>query len=83
MLRTSCSDPGIIPRASLAEVEHMERSYGSSAATYRPPPRTKDIIVSKLQFPLIERLLQLNELNLITLHNNAKVSFLFIRWTNY
>lgn len=46
MLRTSCSDPGILPRASLAEVEDMERSYGTTAATYRPPPRTKDIIVN-------------------------------------
>jgi len=46
MLKTSCSDPGIIPRASAAEVEHMERSYGNTAGTYRPPPRTKDIIVN-------------------------------------
>ena len=45
MLRTTCSDPGILPRASKGETEYLERSYGNSATASRPPPRTKDIIV--------------------------------------
>lgn len=49
LLKTSFSDPGIIPRATNAEAESIEReieqpSNGAGAA-YRPPPRTKEVQV--------------------------------------
>eukprot|EP00092_Neocalanus_flemingeri_P003844 GFUD01004140.1.p1 GENE.GFUD01004140.1~~GFUD01004140.1.p1 ORF type:complete len:495 (-),score=109.41 GFUD01004140.1:1751-3235(-) len=49
LLKTSFSDPGIIPRATNAEAENIEReieqpSNGVGAA-YRPPPRTKEVQV--------------------------------------
>ncbi|CAG7729658.1 unnamed protein product [Allacma fusca] len=45
MFKTSCSDPGILPRASAQESEFIEKSY-ASAHGLRPPPRTKDIVVN-------------------------------------
>lgn len=44
MVKTSFSDPGILPRASQQEADHLEKSYYST--NFRPPPRTKDIIVN-------------------------------------
>lgn len=48
LFKTSFSDPGIIPRATRAEAMDNERQesvdYGAGAA-YRPPPRTKEILV--------------------------------------
>ncbi|ODN03468.1 putative palmitoyltransferase ZDHHC14 [Orchesella cincta] len=44
MFKTSFSDPGIIPRASQQEVDHLEKLYYST--NFRPPPRTKDIVVN-------------------------------------
>jgi len=45
MLKTSLTDPGIVPRASQQESEYIENSYGSPNHS-RPPPRTRDVIVN-------------------------------------
>jgi len=57
LLKTSFSDPGIIPRATIAEAEYIEREIEQPAGAggaYRPPPRTKEIQVKgqsvKLKF---------------------------------
>lgn len=51
LFRTSFSDPGIIPRATLEEARDIEKQIEitnakSGATSYRPPPRTKDIYVN-------------------------------------
>jgi palmitoyltransferase ZDHHC9/14/18 len=49
LLKTSFSDPGIIPRATNAEAESIEREIEQpvgAGQAYRPPPRTKEIQVS-------------------------------------
>ncbi|XP_034284461.1 palmitoyltransferase ZDHHC14 isoform X1 [Pantherophis guttatus] len=54
LLRTSFSDPGVLPRATPEEAADLERQIGntediangSSAGGYRPPPRTKEIIIN-------------------------------------
>lgn len=50
LFRTSFSDPGVIPRASLEEAADIEKQIevpnGSSSPTFRPPPRTKEVVVS-------------------------------------
>ena len=48
LLKTSFSDPGIIPRATNAEAENIEREIeqpNGAGQAYRPPPRTKEIQV--------------------------------------
>lgn len=50
LFRTSFSDPGVIPRASVDEAADIEKQIevvpnGSNSPTYRPPPRTKEIIL--------------------------------------
>ncbi|XP_053093569.1 palmitoyltransferase ZDHHC14 isoform X3 [Pangasianodon hypophthalmus] len=49
LLRTSFSDPGVLPRATPDEAADLERQIdvanGSSTTGYRPPPRTKEITV--------------------------------------
>lgn len=49
LLRTSFSDPGVIPRATTdeaADIErHIEVPNGSNSPTYRPPPRTKEVVI--------------------------------------
>jgi len=58
LLKTSFSDPGIIPRATIAEAEYIEREVeqpgNGVGGAYRPPPRTKEILVKgqsvKLKF---------------------------------
>ncbi|XP_043198971.1 palmitoyltransferase ZDHHC18-B-like isoform X2 [Amphibalanus amphitrite] len=49
LLRTSFSDPGVIPRATADEAADIERqivpSNASNSPTYRPPPRTKEVVV--------------------------------------
>ncbi|KAG1661425.1 putative palmitoyltransferase ZDHHC14 [Nymphon striatum] len=58
LLRTSFSDPGVIPRATADEAADIERQIevpnGTSTPSYRPPPRTKEIQVKgqtvKLKF---------------------------------
>ncbi|KAH7936597.1 hypothetical protein HPB49_001632 [Dermacentor silvarum] len=50
LFRTSFSDPGVIPRASPEEAADIEKQIevpnGSSSPTFRPPPRTKEVVVS-------------------------------------
>ncbi|XP_069684231.1 palmitoyltransferase ZDHHC9 isoform X2 [Periplaneta americana] len=48
LLRTSFSDPGVIPRATPDEAAYTEKQIVPNSAnspTYRPPPRTKEILV--------------------------------------
>ncbi|KAL0266249.1 UNVERIFIED_CONTAM: hypothetical protein PYX00_008849 [Menopon gallinae] len=49
LLRTSFSDPGVIPRATQDEAalfdKQIEVPNASNSPTYRPPPRTKEILV--------------------------------------
>ena len=50
LLKTSFSDPGIIPRATNAEAENIEREIeqpNGAGQAYRPPPRTKEIQVRR------------------------------------
>ncbi|XP_015123856.1 palmitoyltransferase app isoform X1 [Diachasma alloeum] len=49
LLRTSFSDPGVIPRATPDEAAYIEKQIevpnNGNSPTYRPPPRTKEILV--------------------------------------
>ncbi|CAG9771895.1 unnamed protein product [Ceutorhynchus assimilis] len=49
LLRTSLSDPGIIPRATSEEAAYVEKQIevtnSANSPTYRPPPRTKEVLV--------------------------------------
>ncbi|GLG96706.1 Palmitoyltransferase app [Gryllus bimaculatus] len=49
LLRTSFSDPGVIPRATPDEAAYTEKQIevpnSTNSPTYRPPPRTKEILV--------------------------------------
>ncbi|XP_046392360.1 palmitoyltransferase ZDHHC9 isoform X1 [Ischnura elegans] len=55
LLRTSFSDPGVIPRATPEEAAHVERQAAEAAvsavapdgnpAAYRPPPRTREVLI--------------------------------------
>ncbi|XP_007251845.2 palmitoyltransferase ZDHHC18a isoform X2 [Astyanax mexicanus] len=47
LLQTSFSDPGILPRALPDEAADIERQIDNSGSgTYRPPPRTKEILIN-------------------------------------
>ncbi|CAJ0946432.1 unnamed protein product [Ranitomeya imitator] len=50
LLRTSFSDPGVLPRATPDEAADMERQIdvanGSTSGGYRPPPRAKEIVIN-------------------------------------
>ncbi|XP_066539299.1 palmitoyltransferase ZDHHC18a isoform X1 [Hoplias malabaricus] len=47
LLQTSFTDPGILPRASPEEAADIERQIDNSGSgTYRPPPRTKEILIN-------------------------------------
>ncbi|XP_064454351.1 palmitoyltransferase ZDHHC14 isoform X5 [Mirounga angustirostris] len=50
LLRTSFSDPGVLPRATPDEAADLERQIdianGTSSGGYRPPPRTKEVIIN-------------------------------------
>ncbi|XP_078260825.1 palmitoyltransferase ZDHHC14 isoform X1 [Rhinoraja longicauda] len=51
LLRTSFSDPGVLPRATQDEAADLERQIdianGSNPGSgYRPPPRTKEVIIN-------------------------------------
>ncbi|KAF5905820.1 palmitoyltransferase ZDHHC18-like isoform X1 [Clarias magur] len=47
LLRTSFTDPGILPRAFPEEAADIERQIDNcGSATYRPPPRTKEILIN-------------------------------------
>ncbi|XP_047005235.1 palmitoyltransferase app-like isoform X1 [Schistocerca americana] len=49
LLRTSFSDPGVIPRATPDEAAYTEKQIevpnSANSPTYRPPPRTKEVLV--------------------------------------
>lgn len=48
LFHTSFSDPGILPRATSHEAADMERIHDvqtSASPTYRPPPRTKEVLI--------------------------------------
>ncbi|XP_061674750.1 palmitoyltransferase ZDHHC18a isoform X2 [Syngnathoides biaculeatus] len=48
LLRTSFTDPGILPRATSAEAADIEKQIDTSgASSYRPPPRTKEILINQ------------------------------------
>ncbi|XP_062326468.1 palmitoyltransferase ZDHHC14-like isoform X2 [Osmerus eperlanus] len=50
LLRTSFSDPGVLPRATPDEAADLERQIdvanGSSSGSYRPPPRTREVLIN-------------------------------------
>ncbi|XP_041109748.1 palmitoyltransferase ZDHHC14 isoform X2 [Polyodon spathula] len=50
LLRTSFSDPGVLPRATAHEAADLESQIdvanGSSSVGYRPPPRTKEVTIN-------------------------------------
>ncbi|XP_073528515.1 palmitoyltransferase ZDHHC14 isoform X5 [Phyllobates terribilis] len=50
LLRTSFSDPGVLPRATPDEAADLERQIdvanGSTSGGYRPPPRTKEVVIN-------------------------------------
>lgn len=50
LLRTSFSDPGVLPRATPDEAADLERQIdianGSSSGGYRSPPRTKEVVIN-------------------------------------
>lgn len=49
LLRTSFSDPGIIPRATMDEASYIEKQIevpnSCNSPTLRPPPRTREVVV--------------------------------------
>ncbi|XP_050390392.2 palmitoyltransferase ZDHHC18-B isoform X2 [Patella vulgata] len=49
LFRTSFSDPGVIPRSTPDEAAEIEKQIEvpntSSPGTYRPPPRTREVVV--------------------------------------
>ncbi|XP_033837211.1 palmitoyltransferase ZDHHC18a isoform X1 [Periophthalmus magnuspinnatus] len=48
LFRTSFTDPGILPRATPDEAADIERQIDSSgSSSYRPPPRTKEILINQ------------------------------------
>ncbi|KAK7926261.1 hypothetical protein WMY93_008571 [Mugilogobius chulae] len=48
LLRTSFTDPGILPRATPDEAADIEKQIDSSgSSSYRPPPRTKEILINQ------------------------------------
>ncbi|XP_061600317.1 palmitoyltransferase ZDHHC14 isoform X2 [Cololabis saira] len=48
LLRTSFSDPGVLPRASTDEAADLERQIdvANGSTGYRPPPRTKEVVIN-------------------------------------
>jgi len=60
LFRTSFTDPGIIPRATRAEAQDIERQMDAqngangagNGAAYRPPPRTKEVMVKNTSIRL-------------------------------
>ncbi|XP_072250668.1 palmitoyltransferase ZDHHC18a isoform X1 [Leuresthes tenuis] len=48
LMRTSFTDPGILPRATPDEAADIERQIDTSgSSTYRPPPRTREILINQ------------------------------------
>uniref|UniRef100_A0A8C8E1L3 Palmitoyltransferase n=1 Tax=Oryzias sinensis TaxID=183150 RepID=A0A8C8E1L3_9TELE len=48
LLRTSFSDPGVLPRATPDEAADLERQIdvANGSTGYRPPPRTKEVVIN-------------------------------------
>ncbi|XP_077476760.1 palmitoyltransferase ZDHHC14 isoform X1 [Stigmatopora argus] len=48
LLRTSFSDPGVLPRAGPDEAADLERQIdvANGSTGYRPPPRTKEVVIN-------------------------------------
>ncbi|CAI5695179.1 probable palmitoyltransferase ZDHHC14 isoform X3 [Oreochromis niloticus] len=48
LLRTSFSDPGVLPRATQDEAADLERQIdvANGGTGYRPPPRTKEVVIN-------------------------------------
>ncbi|XP_071377644.1 palmitoyltransferase ZDHHC18-B-like [Centroberyx affinis] len=48
LLQTSLTDPGILPRATPDEAADIEKQIDNTGnATYRPPPRTKEVLINQ------------------------------------
>ncbi|XP_067093924.1 palmitoyltransferase ZDHHC18a isoform X1 [Osmerus mordax] len=48
LLQTSFTDPGILPRAKPDEAADIEKQIDTTgSSTYRPPPRTKEILINQ------------------------------------
>lgn len=50
LLQTSFTDPGILPRATPEEAADIEKQIDkptSSCSSYRPPPRTKEVVINQ------------------------------------
>ncbi|XP_052326226.1 palmitoyltransferase ZDHHC18-B-like isoform X1 [Oncorhynchus keta] len=48
LLQTSFTDPGILPRATADEAADIEKQIDNSgSSTYRPPPRTKEVMINQ------------------------------------
>ncbi|XP_053123493.1 palmitoyltransferase ZDHHC18 isoform X3 [Hemicordylus capensis] len=53
LLQTSFRDPGILPRATPSEAADLEKWIDSlGTSTYRPPPRTMEIVINKYMVKL-------------------------------
>ncbi|KAK5606520.1 Palmitoyltransferase zdhhc14 [Crenichthys baileyi] len=48
LLRTSFSDPGVLPRATPDEAADLERQIdvANGSTSYRPPPRTREVVIN-------------------------------------
>ncbi|XP_059412838.1 palmitoyltransferase ZDHHC18-B-like [Carassius carassius] len=50
LLQTSFTDPGILPRATPEEAADVEKQIDNptgSSSSYRPPPRTKEVVINQ------------------------------------
>ncbi|XP_051527913.1 palmitoyltransferase ZDHHC18-B isoform X2 [Myxocyprinus asiaticus] len=50
LLQTSFTDPGILPRATAEEAADIEKQIDNpagSSSSYRPPPRTKEVVINQ------------------------------------
>ncbi|XP_030644309.1 palmitoyltransferase ZDHHC18-B [Chanos chanos] len=49
LLQTSFTDPGILPRATPDEAADIEKQIDNpgSSSSYRPPPRTKEVLINQ------------------------------------
>lgn len=73
LFRTSFSDPGVIPRATLDEAAYIEKQIevpnNGNSKMYRPPPRTKEVLVKgqpvKLKYILLVKYLDHQELHIV------------------
>ncbi|EHB03585.1 Putative palmitoyltransferase ZDHHC14, partial [Heterocephalus glaber] len=92
LLRTSFSDPGVLPRATPDEAADLERQIdianGSSSGGYRPPPRTKEVIINgqtvKLKYCFTCKIFRPPRASHCSLCDNCVVASLTIKgsWSN-